>query len=64
MRGVRQAEGGMIDQRNWCIRCGALEEEVAGRDCTNPIWHLPHFLGEVPLPEKPQLVIRRQDGMD
>lgn len=33
----------MIDQRNWCLKCGALEDERALKECSNPVWHLPNF---------------------
>lgn len=30
-----------MDERNRCIRCGRYEEESAGENCHNPVWHLP-----------------------
>lgn len=27
------------EQRNYCYKCGALEEEAPREKCTNPAWH-------------------------
>lgn len=31
----------IVDQRNWCYKCGALETEPARENCGNPPWHVP-----------------------
>lgn len=33
----------MSERPNRCIKCGALETELAKPECKNPIWHLPNL---------------------